>query len=413
MAKNNKPRRTKSAKAKSRKNRISTTTGNRTAEIAAATEQFAYRFEGLPSDDAVVFFQKSFGCCRFIWNQMLADRNKAYLESGEIIRPTPAMYKNQFPWLREVDSLALANVQMNLESAFRKFYDGLAEFPNFKKKGKCKESYTTNIASKNATNLCLDGNMLKLPKLKSPIKLIVHRDIRPGGILKHCTVTHEPDGKWFFSLVYEYRKEDIPAKVPDMEHLTHTGLDMSLPKLYVDQAGNSPGFTHPYRVLEKRLAKEQRRLSRMKKGSHNYEDQKQKIAKLHAKAKRQRKDFLHKESTALVRANDVIGLETLDMRAIKQALRFGKSASDIGWGAFTSMLEYKAPKNNCAIVKIDKWFPSSKTCCKCGYVHKELELKDRLYICPHCGNAMERDMQAAINIDTEAMRIFKETNTVA
>lgn len=159
------------------------------------------------------------------------------------------------------------------------------------------------------------------------------------------------------------------------------GLDMSFPDLYVDNNGDTPEFSKPYRHMEPDLAKEQKRLSRKEEGSKRYERQRVKVAKLHAKAKHQRRDFLHKLSSYLVKNYDLIGIEDLDMSALKKALKFGKSVSDNGWGMFVQMLEYKSEREGKYLIKIDRWFPSSKTCCKCGHVHKELTLSDRTYIC--------------------------------
>lgn len=411
MAKQSKPRLTKAQKKAAKESRAHKTRGKRTAEQSAATEQFAYRFEGYPSESAALQMQRTIGCCRFLWNRMKADRDQAYQTSGKVIYPTPAQYKRDpdLKWLCEVDSLALANVQLNLKTAYNNFWDGLSEFPSFKKKGRCKESYTTNIASKGAKNLRLEGNMLKLPKVKESIRLKVHRPIRSGGILKSCTVTHERNGKWMFSLLYEYPKQESPAVKCDPKQILHIGLDMSLSNLFVDSDGDTPSFMKPYHKLQNKLAREQRKLSRMEKGSKNYERQRVRVAKLYSKTKNQRKDFLHKLSCQLINTYHVIGIEDLDMSAMKQALKFGKSVNDIGWGMFVSMLQYKSKRTGCHIIKVNKWFPSSKMCSKCGHVHKELKLSDRTYICPKCGHVMNRDYQAAINIDVEAMKIFTET----
>lgn len=393
----------------------SKTRGRRTKDAAEATEQLAYRFVGYPSKDAQDYLNRVFGCCRFIWNQMLADREAVYKATGKTFKPMPAQYKGKHPWLKEVDSLALVNVQLNLENAYQRFFEDPDIFghPVFKKKGYCKRSFTTNVASKGATNLNLIGNKLKLPKLKETIPLDIHRPIKDGGTLKNCTVTQEPDGKWMFALVFEYRKEPVDLLIPSVGELKSIGLDMSLPQLYVDSNGESPAFSKPYRRMESRIAKEQRKLSHMKKYSSNYKKQKQKIAKLCAKAKHQRSDLLHKTSAMLVKDYDVIGIEDLDMSAMKKALKLGKSVTDIGWGMFTRMLEYKSEKHDCVIIKIDRWFPSSKLCGNCGYIHKELKLSDRVYICPYCGHVIGRDLQAAQNIKAEALRIYHNSCNAA
>ena len=262
------------------------------------------------------------------------------------------------------------------------------------------------MASKGANNISLVGNLLKLPKIKGLIPLHLHRKIIPGGVLKSVTVTHEPNGKWYFSLAFEYPKPERVAAIKPAQELTHIGLDMSLPRLYVDSNGEQANFSKPYRKLEARIAREQRKLSHMVKDSQNYKKQCVRIAKLHAKAKHQRDDMLHKISYRLTEQYDVISIEDLDMAAMKEALKFGKSVSDNSWGKFVRMLTYKSEWKGKHLIKVDKWFASSKTCSRCGYKHKELKLSDRMYVCPHCNSVMDRDHQAAINIDREGMRML-------
>lgn len=378
---------------------------------AASVEQRAYRFLGHPDEGQEALLRQFAGSTRFLWNRMLDDWDTSYREKGKSDPvKTPADYKKEpgLEWLKDMDSLALANTQVSFVQAANDFLDGSKGKPRFKSRHDCRDSYTTNCSNKDNPNLRLDGCFLKLPKIETPIRLELHRPIQEGGTFKRCTVKHEPDGRWYFSLTFEYPKQEVqPAaagKSPDS--IRAIGLDMSLPELYVDSDGDTPAYPKPYRTLQKRIAVEQHKLSRMVKGSSNYKKQKQRIARLHAKARHQRADFLHKLSYRLVRDYDVICIEDLDMASIKKALSFGKSVSDNGWGMFVSMLEYKAARAGCTIVKVDKWFPSSKTCCKCGHVHKELTLSDRTYECPVCGNVMGRDHQAAINIREEGLRIY-------
>ena len=393
-------------------------TGQRKAEKAASVEQRAYRFEGFPDTDQEHLLRQFIGAARFLWNRMLADWKSSYEEKGKSDPiKTPAEYKKEpgLEWLQDMDSLCLSNAQLRFKGAVKDFFSGKKGYPNFKKKHVCKDAYTTNLSNKEKPNLRLDGCYLTLPKVKTPVILCIHRDVLPGGILKNCTVTHEPTGKWYFSLVFEYPKTEVPksAALKETEEIRAIGLDMSLPELYVDSSGETPSYPKPYRKAEKRIAREQRRLSRMEKDSNNYQKQLIKIAKLHAKAKHQRADFLHKLSHALVTQYDLVCIEDLDMAAIKQSLSFGKSASDNGWGMFTRMLDYKADWNGCVIIRVDKWFPSSKMCSVCGHVYKELKLSDRQYVCPKCGNMMGRDHQAAINIKNEGIRLYLEGRNLA
>ena len=381
----------------------------------ADTFVLAYKFVGYPTKEAESQLLQNIGGSRFIWNRMLSDCNKHYEETKEFQILSPADYKKEpgLEWMKNIDSLALCNVKLNLESAFDSFFKHKCGKPSFKKKGKCRDSYTTNLSNSKKPNMTLEDNYLKLPKVKDPIELKLHRKIKPGGILKHCTVSHEYDGKWFFSLTFEYPKEEIKASDPKDTDFTHIGLDMSFPKLYVDSEGQSPEFMKAYKKAEKRLQFEMRKLSRkegFRKGetpSNNFEKQKKRVQSLYAKTKHQRQDMLHKISKSLTDQYDLISIEDLNIAGIKRSMHFGKTVSDLGWSNFTSMLQYKQERNGHYLVKINRFFPSSKTCSVCGHVHKELKLSDRTYICPECGNVMDRDLQAAVNIDREGLRILK------
>lgn len=362
----------------------------------------AYRFRIEPDAEQKVLLAKTFGCCRYLWNRMLSDKQEYYKETGLMLDVTPAKYKQdpECSWLSEVDCYALQNVQLNLNQAYKTFFAGEAGFPKFKKKNVSKNSYTTNLSH---GNISLDGNLLKLPKFKKPIKTIVHRTVKVDGKLKSVTVTQEPNGNYYASLLYEYPKEEITHSIDKSKAV---GLDMSMKELYVSSDGEFGNYPRFYRQTEKRIAREQRKLSHMQQNSKNYEKQRKKIAKLHAKTKRQRSDFLHKASHSLVNQYDIICVEDLNMRAMSQSLNLGKSVCDNGWGMFTTMLDYKLKEKGGKLIKIDKWFPSSKTCSACGCKNDELALKDRIFVCPVCGNTADRDLQAAYNILTEGLRVY-------
>ena len=365
----------------------------------------AYCFRIEPDEEQKVFFAKTFGCCRYIWNRMLADRKKYYEETGKTFKNTPAAYKQdpECEWLKEVDSLAFANVQLHLNDAYEAFFKGKRGFPKFKKKNVSKESYTTNSVN---DNIKLDGNMLKLPKLKSPVKVVIHRPMKQGGVIKSVTVTKEPDGKYYASVLMEYPKTEIEQHFDPGKAI---GLDMSVKEFFVSSDGELGDYPRFYRQNEAKLAREQRKLSRMQRNSNNYKKQQQKVALLHAKTKHQRSDFLHKLSRSIVDRYDIVCIEDLDMKAMAQSLNFGKSVCDNGWGMFSRMLAYKINEKGGKLVKIDKWFPSSKTCSECGYKHDSLTLADRVYICPNCGNIIDRDYQAAVNIKREGLRMIAQS----
>ena len=374
-----------------------------------------YKDEIVPTADQRSFIRFNFGAKRWLKNRMLEDDLFMYNEMGIHLHNTPADYKDQeeCQWLKQADSLALANAQLEYEQSWANFYEGRAKMPRFHSKHEA-QSYTTNVVSNGGhSNLTYDEStgLLKLPKLKTLIKLKLHRKIKKGGVLKSATISMDRDGRIFVSLKYEYKE---PKAAPSAN--THTdnqgiraiGLDMSLEHLYVDSNGDTAEFPRFYRQQEEKLAKLQHVLSGMKRGSKRYERQKHKIAKLHEKIAAQRRDFLDKLSYNLAYHYDVICIEDLNMHAMAQGLHLGKSVMDVGWGMFTRMLEYKCKRFGHTLVKIDQWYPSSKTCCHCGSKKDDLTLSDRLYICPVCGNIIDRDWQAAINIKEEGLRLYHQ-----
>ena len=368
-------------------------------------EQFlVYRFVAKPTEEQEQFLRQSAGNCRFLWNQMLND----FKTTGSY--QTPAGYKKNYNFLTIGDATSLSNVQLNFQAAVNDWQKGDKGFPKFKKKGLAKESFrSTVVYGKNGNgNMCLTKTGIRLPKRKEEIKLRIHRSLPENMVLKNCTCTLEPNGQWMFSIQFSTIEEQDELSPFALTEVKHIGLDMSLPCLYIDSLGNHADYEKPYRKVEAKLAKEQRKLSHMKFGSSNYMKQKQSIAKLHAKAKHQRSDRLHKLSCMLTDTYDLITIEDLDMAAMKKSLHFGKSVSDNGWGMFVNMLLYKAARKGKLVLFDSKWFPSSKTCLACGHVHKELQLSDRMYECPVCGHVMDRDEQAAKNIDEEGLRIYRQ-----
>ena len=399
-----------------------TTKSTSSRKKADNAEYIAYRFRGFPDDESQALMRRTTGCCRWMWNHMKSDIDDAVSAGRKRPTITPKKYKGDYPWLNEVDSLALANVQLRVERAYSDYESGSKGKPRFHKKRECQESYTTNHPK-------LSGDMLILPKLPAPIPLAMHRPIREGGVLKSVTVTYEPDGTWSFSLLMQYAKDPEKPLYNDAVSeafltgnnlgLMHVGLDMDLPKLFVASDGTKPeyayfadgreirvAFSKNYRKLEKRIAREQRKLSRMVKGSANYRKQQIRIAKLLAKAKHQRTDILNQISARMAKKYDVIGIENLDMAAMKQSLRLGKGVSDNGWGTFVEMLGRKAAKYGHIVIRVDKWFPSSKKCEHCGNIKRDLKLGEDTYICPVCGHIVDRDEQASDNIDAESLRII-------
>lgn len=362
----------------------------------------AYRFRIYPTEEQKILLGKTFGCCRFLYNQMLNDKILEYKKTKKLLKNTPAMYKKEYPFLKEVDSLALANVQFHLEKAYKNFFrDPKVGFPRFKSKHHSKNSYTTNVVN---GNILVEDNRIRLPKLKW-ISMKKHREPAENCCLKSVTVSMEPSGKYFASLLYEGYSCENQAADEDYSNAKILGIDYAMQGMAVFSEEielEKAGF---FRRNEKRLAREQRKLSRCVKESRNYVRQKKKVARCHEKIRNQRKDYLHKLSRRITDQYDIVAVEDIDMKAMGQCLHFGKSVQDNGYGMFRNMLDYKLAWKGKELIKIDRFFPSSKKCSKCGKIKKELGLSERVYRCT-CGNEMDRDRNAAINIREEARRML-------
>ena len=361
----------------------------------------AFKFRLLPNKEQAVLLAKTFGCVRFVYNKMLAERKETYekfKDDKETLKkkkfPTPAKYKGEFPFLKEVDSLALANAQINLQTAYKNFFDGNAEFPKFKNR-KAKQSYTTNLVN---GNIELKDGHIKLPKLKL-VKIKQHREIPENYRLKSCNISRTKSGKYYVSVLTEYKKEIQPKTIENV-----VGLDFAMTELYVSSENEKANYPRYYRVMSEKLAKEQRILSKRKKGSARWNKQRLVVAKLHEKVANQRMNFLHHKSKELASNFDAVVIEDLNMKGMSQALHFGKSVHDNGWGMFTTFLAYKLKEQGKQLVKIDKWFPSTKKCSCCG-AEKPMKLSERTYRCS-CGYVADRDYNSAINIKNEGLRLL-------
>ena len=317
-----------------------------------------------PNAEQRVQIEKTIGCSRFIYNCMLADKMEYYKKEKKMLRNTPASYKKEYPWLKEVDSLALANVQMHLESAFHKFFrEPFAGFPRFKSKKSSRKSYTTNV---------VNGNIFL-------------------------------EGKYFASLLFCCENQTAEKRPAEK----FIGIDFAMHGMCVFSTGKRAEYPMFYRNTEKKLAREQKKLSRCQKGSQNYKKQKKRVALCHEKIRNQRKDFQHKLSASLAESFDAVCVEDLNLKGMAGGLHLGKGVHDNGYGLFLSMLEYKLEERGKYLIKVDRYFASSKICSVCGNKKEELSLSDRIYYC-ECGNRMDRDANAAVNIMNEGKRIFAE-----
>ena len=377
----------------------------------------AIKYRAYPTTEQSVMFAKTFGCCRKVYNLMLSDKIESYKSTGKFVTVTPAKYKKDYPYLREVDSLALPNTQMDLQEAFRNCFSKSRKknngFPKFKSAKHTRKSYTTNNQK---GTVAITNNSIRLPKI-GHVKAIIHRKPDDNWSIKSATVTQESDGKFYISVLFEIA-DTINTYVADTTNAI--GLDYASDGLYVDNNGNV-GTNHKYyRESHDKLAKAQRRLSRMQGArkheikSKNYIKQLRKLNKIHRHISNQRLDNLHQISTKIANLYDVVCVESLNMKSMSnKGFGNGKATLDNGYGMFLSMLEYKLSERNKYLVKVDKWFPSSQICHCCGEVHPEMKnLTIRTMKCD-CGLTISRDQNAAINILREGLRILNESFVVA
>lgn len=361
----------------------------------------AFKYRIYPTLKQAVLIDRHIGSCRFLYNLALETKQIAYagsqsnLSCFDLIKQIPDL-KKECEWLIEINSQSLQQSINNLDIAYNKFFKGQANFPKFKSKNKSTQSF--NIPQ----SVFIKNSKLSIPKFREGIKITIHRTFE--GKIKQATISKTPTGKYFASILVETTDNITPKKKITVENTI--GIDLGIKDFLISTNGEK--LANP-RCLKKSISKLkyiQRKYSK-RKGKRT----KIKLQKIHEKIANQRKDFLHKVSTKLVKNHDTIAIETLRVKNMLQNHKLAQSINDVSWGAFVAMLEYKAEWYGTNIIKIGTFEPSSKTCSSCGHIKKDLTLSDREWTCESCSTLHDRDENAAKNIKNFALRNYMVQGT--
>ena len=358
--------------------------------------KYTYKFRLKPTKEQEILLNKHFGSVRWSYNYFLNQRKEEYLNNKKSITYTKQSSfltqlkrQEETEWLKETNAQTLQYSLKCLEMSYQNFFNKRTQFPRFKSR-KSRNSFTVPQHVKN------EGNKIHFPKFNEGIKMIMERNIK--GKIKKATLSKTPTGKYFVSILTE--KEYTPSVKTNQS----VGIDLGIKDFLVLSNGTKIKNHRFLKHYERLLTKNQKHLSRKTKGSNRYEKQRIKAAKIHEKITNSRMDLIHKTTLNLVNQFDAICLEDLNVKGMMKNHKLAKSIGDVSWGKFIETLTYKAEWNEKEIIHIDRFFPSSKTCSKCGYINNSLTLKDRTWTCKECDEVLDRDFNAAINILNEGCR---------
>jgi putative transposase len=355
----------------------------------------AYRYRFYPTPEQATVLARTFGCARYVYNWALRLRTDAYYEQHERLgyheasaSLTALKQQPETAWLNEVSSVPTQQALRHLDKAFRNFFAGRAKYPHFHKKhGKQAATYASTAFRWDA-----DARALTLAKMDTPLHIHWSQPLPDGATPTTVTVSRDTAGRYFVSILLEEEIAPLPVTSGQV------GIDLGLHAVVVLNTGEKVGNPRFFQQDEKQLAKAQRRLAKKKPGSKNRDKARRTVARIHAHIADRRRDFTHKLSTRIIRENQTICLESLRVKAMVKHPTLAKAIHDVGWGELVRQLEYKATWYGRTLVRIDKWYPSSKRCHACGHVLDALSLDIRRWICPACGSVHDRDVNAAQNI---------------
>jgi putative transposase len=362
----------------------------------------AYKFKLNPNQEQEILINKTLGCTRLIYNCMLYEKQEKYKNQDKTKSKTEKQYKEKFPFLKEVDSVALQQSRIDLEKSYKNFFNKIKQKQKTSLKYKSKKNPKNSYRTVNSHN-CIEvkDNKIKLPKL-GYVPFNKSKEIL--GKIKSVTISKNILNNYYISILCEV---DIRHKPINDNQI---GIDLGLKDYLTDSNNNKISNPKYLYQLQKKLAKEQKILSKKNKNSNRYQKQRKKVFKIHEKIKNCRNDFLQKLSTKIINENQVIVLEDLNVSGMMKNHCLAKSISDVSWSSFVGMLEYKAEWYGKEIIKIDRFFPSSKMCNNCKSLNKDLQLSDRIWTCENCKVVHDRDLNASKNILEEGIRLKNDRN---